>query len=566
MKKIILIQWLLGGCLSAAMAQVNFKDTSHTNINIAWDNYSTSYLGEGSDSLPLIVSAIPYNGVYDHADEHSGNTPVDMSFSGYRFRSQVSRGLQQLYMYDSGDVYFLAPGIFNHNAHLYEFRVLEDTTTIKPWGPVTTFMDASFQLNVFRLKFGFIGSFSTTWGHRIVVELRRKNDTSLIAASAVYWQPTRPSLQAVFTTGELTATMLSITNDYRVDETTMRELFSKYAPEKLDSLTGLPKHWMIEPGQNGLIFQVAAKVYQKGTVEYRVTSNGRVVSDWTGNKANNSYIWLDNPGPGDYVLEMRYRKQRHNVTSYPFTVKPAWYQTWTFWLILVVLKLAFVGFLVLLFKLRKQRLKTAAEQAKKERFEQGLRSVYAQLNPHFTFNALSSIQGLINSNDIRGANRYLSEFGNLLRHSLADSEKASIPLQRELQTLETYLTLEKLRFNFTYDIHCAADVPVAETEVPSLLLQPLVENAVKHGVATLKENGLIRVEVLRAQQDMIIRISDNGPGFVPGKETTGYGLKLTKDRIALLNEMAGTEQIRMQINIAPGKGPIIELLFKNWLA
>jgi two-component system, LytTR family, sensor kinase len=566
MKKILLIQWLLVCCLTAVKAQVNFKDSSQHTINISWDNYSTSYLGEGSDSLPLIVSAIPYNGVYDHQDEHSGNTPMDMSFSGYRFRSQLSRGLQQLYTYDSGEVYFLSPGVFNHNAHLYEFRVLEDTTVIKPWGPITSFMDASFQLNVFRLKFGFMGSFSTTWGHRIVVELRRKNDTNLIAASSVYWQPTRPSLQAVFTTGELTATMLSITNDYRVDETTMRELFSKYAPEKLDSVTGLPKHWMIEPGQNGLIFQVAARVYKKGTVEYRVTSNGRVVADWTGNKANNSYIWLDNPGPGDYVLEMRYRKQRHNVTSYPFTVKPAWYQTWTFWLILVVLKLAFVGFLVLLFKLRKQRRKTAAEQAKKERYEQGLKSVYAQLNPHFTFNALSSIQGLINSGDIRGANHYLSEFGNLLRHSLADSEKASIPLQRELQTLDTYLKLEKLRFNFAYDIHVAASMPVAETEVPSLLLQPLAENAVKHGVATLKENGLIQVEILQVQQDMVIRISDNGPGFVSAKETAGYGLKLTRDRIALLNEMAGKEQIQMKVNSEPGKGAVIELLFKNWLA
>src|SRR5688572_7877423 len=128
MKKIILIQWLLVCCLTAVKAQVNFKDSSQHTINISWDNYSTSYLGEGSDSLPLIVSAIPYNGVYDHQDEHSGNTPMDMSFSGYRFRSQLSRGLQQLYTYDSGEVYFLSPGVFNHNAHLYEFRVLEDTT------------------------------------------------------------------------------------------------------------------------------------------------------------------------------------------------------------------------------------------------------------------------------------------------------------------------------------------------------------------------------------------------------------------------------------------------------
>jgi hypothetical protein len=569
MKKLLTILCCCFCCLPSLVAQINLKGISQQTADIAWQNYSTTYLGKDSDTLPMIVSAIPYNGVYDHNDDKVGdlgNTPMDMSFGDYRFRSHLSHGLQKLYTYDSGMVYFLTPGIYRHNTHLYECRVLEDSTVIQPWGEVSSFMDATFQLNAFRAQFAFIGGFSTTWGHRIVVELRRKKDTGLIAVSSVYWQPTRPSLQAVFTTGELTATMLSLTNDYRFDATLTKELMSKYAPEKLDSVTGLPKHWMVGSGQNGLIFQVAARVYKKGTIEYRVTNNGRVVSDWTGNKANNSYIWLDNPGPGDYVLEMRYRKQRHNVTSYPFTVKPAWYQTWTFRLIVIVLLLASIGFLVLLFKLRRQREKTAAEQAKKERFEQGLRSVYAQLNPHFTFNALSSIQGLINSGDIRGANNYLSEFGSLLRHSLADSENPSIPLQRELQTLDTYLKLEKLRFNFTYDIQVAAAMPVAETEVPSLLLQPLAENAVKHGVSTLKENGLIRVEVLQVQKDMVIRIGDNGPGFESGKETTGYGLKLTRDRIALLNEMAGTEQIQMQVNSVSGKGTTIELLFKNWLA
>ncbi len=175
------------------------------------------------------------------------------------------------------------------------------------------------------------------------------------------------------------------------------------------------------------------------------------------------------------------------------------------------------------------------------------RSVHAQLNPHFTFNALSSIQGLINNNDIKGANRYLSDFATLVRRSLADSEQPFIPLQRELQTLDTYLTLEQLRFNFTFVIHCSEEVPVATIEVPSLLLQPLVENAVKHGIAALQEKGLIRVEVLRQGDDLVIQINDNGKGFEPGKETPGYGLKLTRDRIRLLNEMAAEEQVLMTI-------------------
>ncbi|AXY73886.1 histidine kinase [Paraflavitalea soli] len=566
MKQLLIVCILLCLLLPTVIAQINFKEAGAGTQHIAWENYSTTYLGEGSDSIPLIVTAIPYNGIYEYGDQYSRNTPMDMSFSGYRFRSQLANGRQQLYTYDSSEVYFLTPGIYQHNAAQYEFRVLEDDQKlIRDWGPVTAFFDASFQLNVFHVKFGFLGGFTTSWGHFLVVELRKKGAAAPFTASVVYWQSTRPALEAVFTTRDLTTIMLNITNDYRLSKNFTRELWKNYPPDQLDSVTGLPKHLEVASGQNGLIFQVGARIYKKGTLEYRVMRNGHVHTDWTGNKANNSYVWIDDPGPGNYTLEMRYRKQRHHVTSFSFTVQPAWYETWAFRLITGILIIAFIGFVVLLFKLRRQRKKTAAEQAKKERFEQGLKSVYAQLNPHFTFNALSSIQGLINNNDIKGANRYLSDFASLVRHSLTDSERASIPLQRELQTLDTYLTLEKMRFNFTYIIHCEEALPAAETEIPSLLLQPLAENAVKHGVATLQEKGLIRVEVLRQQDDMVIRISDNGLGFEPGRETTGYGLKLTKDRIRLLNEMAEKEQIQLNITSEAQQGTVVELLFKNWL-
>ncbi len=569
MKQLFILSILFCWLLTPATAQVNLKVTDQTaaDVSLSWDNYSTSFLGAGSDSVPLIVTAIPYNGIYDQQDEHSGNTPFDMSFEDFRLRSQLDNGGQKLYTYDSGEVYFLAPGIFNSNAGLYEFRVLENNkTVIKPWGPVTTFVDASFQLNFFRAKFGFLGGFSTTWGNYLVVELRKKGATVPLTASVVYWQATKPVLQAVFSTRELTSQMLNLTSGYKFDEDLVRQVWKKYAADQLDPHTGIPKHWEVDPGENGLIFQVRARVYKKGTLEYRVTRNGEVITDWTDNKANNSFIWIDDPAPGEYLLEMRYRKQRHQVTSYPFTVKPAWYQTWIVRIMIPVLLLLLAGLLVLLFKLRRQRKKTAEEQAKKERFEQGLKSVHAQLNPHFTFNALSSIQGLINNNDIKGANRYLSDFATLVRRSLADSEQPFIPLQRELQTLDTYLTLEQLRFNFAFDIHCSEEVPAATIEVPSLLLQPLVENAVKHGIAALQEKGLIRVEVLRQGDDLVIHINDNGKGFEPGKETPGYGLKLTRDRIRLLNEMTAEEQVLMTITSKPQLGTIIELLFKKWLA
>lgn len=147
-----------------------------------------------------------------------------------------------------------------------------------------------------------------------------------------------------------------------------------------------------------------------------------------------------------------------------------------------------------------------------------------------------------------------------------NSEKTCIPLKHETDTLETYLTLEQLRFNFTYTIHCDKQLPVAETEVPPLLLQPLVENAVKHGIAALQEKGDIRIVFDKQEADLFVRISDNGQGFIPGQHKEGYGLKLTKSRIQLLNELCIGRPIQMIVSSHPGKGTTIELLFKNWLA
>ena len=139
-------------------------------------------------------------------------------------------------------------------------------------------------------------------------------------------------------------------------------------------------------------------------------------------------------------------------------------------------------------------------------------------------------------------------------------------VMEQFESRGVYLTLEKLRFNFSYEIQCADEVPVAETAIPSLLLQPLAENAVKHGVSTLQEQGQIRIGITRQGADMVVRISDNGPGFDAVQKQPGYGLKLTRDRIRLLNDMSATTPIILNIISTPGKGATIELLFKNWLA
>ena len=129
--------------------------------------------------------------------------------------------------------------------------------------------------------------------------------------------------------------------------------------------------------------------------------------------------------------------------------------------------------------------------------------------------------------------------------------------------MDTYLKLEKLRFSFSYHI-IAPDVNTSETDIPALLLQPLVENAVKHGVASMGEKGLIELSIARSGPAMIINLIDNGIGMVEGKPMTGFGLKLTNDRIRLLNQIYPDRLITMDISNVRPAGLRITLTFNHW--
>ena len=145
-----------------------------------------------------------------------------------------------------------------------------------------------------------------------------------------------------------------------------------------------------------------------------------------------------------------------------------------------------------------------------------------------------------------------------------NSNKEQIALKQEVAALETYLKLEQLRFGFKYDISVADNINVYETEIPSLLLQPLVENAVKHGVSALQEKGMININFVRQQNDMVVSVTDNGIGFRPAANTDGFGLKLTRDRIKLLNDFTNGQAISFEIKANIPAGTVAELIFKNW--
>jgi len=202
----------------------------------------------------------------------------------------------------------------------------------------------------------------------------------------------------------------------------------------------------------------------------------------------------------------------------------------------------YVGGVAVFFGIYRKNSKRKLENAiqAQETISLKLRSIRSQLNPHFMFNALSSVQRLMNKNDIPAANHYLSMFADLTRKVLNTGEQELISLEDELKIQEAYLQMEQLRFGFRYEVKVGEDINIANTEIPVILLQPFVENAVKHGVAPLQQNGLILVQVNKQGDNLVLSVTDNGKGFdrkIAGQKDDSLGLKLSEERIALLNRV-----------------------------
>jgi len=177
-----------------------------------------------------------------------------------------------------------------------------------------------------------------------------------------------------------------------------------------------------------------------------------------------------------------------------------------------------------------------------------LKSLRSQMNPHFIFNALNSVNSFIASSDERTANKYLTDFSLLMRAVLENSEEDFIPLEKEIELLELYTKLEHFRFQdkFDYTISIADDVNVDEFQIPPMLLQPYIENAVWHGLRYKTKKGSLHIIVSQSAKDEIhITIADDGIGREKSKamktqnqkKHNSKGLGNIKKRVAILNEM-----------------------------
>lgn len=155
-----------------------------------------------------------------------------------------------------------------------------------------------------------------------------------------------------------------------------------------------------------------------------------------------------------------------------------------------------------------------------------------QLNPHFLFNSLNSIRTLVDA-DPKLAKTAITQLSGLLRNSLHTGNQKTISLHEELQTLNDYLAIEKIRFDERLQVNFKIDAEVYDCQVPPMMLQTLVENAVKHGISTLKNGGLIELTAVKESTHLVIKLTNSGQ-YAPQAHHKGVGIENTKARLHIL--------------------------------
>ena len=167
-------------------------------------------------------------------------------------------------------------------------------------------------------------------------------------------------------------------------------------------------------------------------------------------------------------------------------------------------------------------------------------ALQAQMNPHFIFNCLNSIQSYIAKNEARTAMDYLSKFARLVRNTLNASKAKTISLNEEIEMLHQYIQLEQLRFKdrFEYEILCKESMDQEEIEIPPMLIQPFIENSIIHGFKGIDRKGKIIISFNLQDPDLLVTIVDNGVGYHPEKSKENHkslAMSITNQRLSLLN-------------------------------
>ena len=327
--------------------------------------------------------------------------------------------------------------------------------------------------------------------------------------------------------------------------------YSKYS-EDLQS-DGFPRSLTLPFSRNNLIFELdGVSLENLRALNYQYKLEG-LSDDWSP-LSESPTITFTSLQSGAYVLHVRsvdIDGRLSDELQFPFTINPPFYRTW--WFILLC-SFSIVGMLILIFRFRIKRIAQINEQEKlvyKSRLlalEQ--KSMNASMNRHFIFNSLNSIQYFINTQDRLSANKYLTNFANLIRKNLDSATAVGnvISLEEELERLELYLSLEAMRFKNRFDYKISVkDVDVESVMIPPMLMQPFIENSIIHGILPEEgKKGEILIDVFSEDDYLNIVIKDNGIGIhksISRKYTSdgdhrSQGMEITSKRIELIQKIS----------------------------
>jgi LytS/YehU family sensor histidine kinase len=251
---------------------------------------------------------------------------------------------------------------------------------------------------------------------------------------------------------------------------------------------------------------------------------------------------FNNLAPGTYPLEIKITsassRWQEAVRKITITIEaPFWQTAWFYmFILLVVAAIIFIG-----VRWRIRNIRRTAELNNLVAITE-MKALHAQMNPHFIFNSLNSIRELILQNENDKASHYLARFARLIRMNLDHSRHHLISLEQNIEYLYRYLEIEKLRFDdFTYVISVDQELDTTNIEIPAMLLQPLIENAIWHGLKPKQGNKKIDIRFLQQHGQLICEIEDNGIGINQSSQRKqqethhSVGIENIKDRIRLLN-------------------------------
>jgi ligand-binding sensor domain-containing protein len=317
----------------------------------------------------------------------------------------------------------------------------------------------------------------------------------------------------------------------------------------------IERSYELKSDQNNLIIDFIGLSYKSmGRVLYKYKMEG-LDSAWNYTSFTTvQYPALPTNAQYDFIVSA---KNIYGVWSTPikinFSIKPRFWQTWWFLLATLFFVLLLISGIIKYRLMRIQKKEQEKTAFNKKIAEMEMKALRSQMNPHFIFNSMNAIQHYMIRYDAFTAQRYLAKFAKLIRNILDHSKSTYITVEEEVESISLYLELEKMRFDdkFEYEVFVDPVLTSEDITIPSMLIQPFVENAIWHGLVHKADKGKLIVKLEQKQSLIVCTIEDNGIGRKKAEEYKkheprqhkSYGMQITKERLELLNEQRHNDDL-----------------------